>query len=220
MLLIALTYTYRKMGSRTVIEREARNGEERKPLGKPFYTYTLAVALNTVGLIPAALILYKASMILQPMGRQWMVPLLYLLIQGVDAPVALLSGYAYDRFGVKLLMYPFILSVLPPLLTIADTGLPGLIAASISFGAVLGMQESIYRAAVSEFTPIQSRGTAYGIFNTAYGIGLLLSGLIYGLFIDLKASPASTLPFIVSMQSSAVVALMKTRVKAERSPKT
>jgi len=220
MLLIALTYTYRRLGARTIAEPEARNGEGRKPLGKPFYTYTLAVALNTVGLIPAALILYKASMILQPMGRQWMVPLLYLLIQGVDAPVALLSGYAYDRFGVKLLMYPFILSVLPPLLTIADTGLPGLIAASISFGAVLGMQESIYRAAVSEFTPIQSRGTAYGIFNTAYGIGLLLSGLIYGLFIDLKASPASTLPFIVSMQSSAVVALMKTRVKAERSPKT
>jgi predicted MFS family arabinose efflux permease len=158
-------------------------------------------------------------MILQPMGRQWMVPLLYLLIQGVDAPVALLSGYAYDRFGVKLLTYPFMLSVLPPLLTIADAGLPGLIAASISFGAVLGMQESTYRAAVSEFTPIPSRGTAYGIFNTAYGIGLLLSGLIYGLFIDLKASPASTLPFIVLMQSSAVIVLMKTRVKAERSPK-
>jgi MFS family permease len=110
--------------------------------------------------------------------------------------------------------------VLPPLLTIADTGLPGLIAASTFFGAVLGMQESTYRAAVSEFTPIPSRGTAYGIFNTAYGIGLLLSGLIYGLFIDLKASPASTLPFIVLMQASAVIVLMKTRVKAERSPKT
>ena len=37
---------------------------------------------------------------------------------------------------------------------------------------MLGMQESIYRAAVSDLTPISIRGTAYGIFNTAYGAGI------------------------------------------------
>jgi sugar phosphate permease len=49
------------------------------------------------------------------------------------------------------------------------------------------MHESVYRAAVSEFAPISSRGMAYGIFNTVYGIGFLISGGVYGLFIALGA---------------------------------
>ncbi|MEM2123134.1 MAG: MFS transporter [Candidatus Bathyarchaeia archaeon] len=215
MLLIALSYTYKRIGSETIVEHEPKTtgSEVEKNLEKPFYVYTLAVTLNTVGLIPAVLILYKASAILQLEGLQWMVPLIYLLIQGVDAPVALLSGYAYDRFGVKVLTLPFMLSTLPPLFAMADTRLSSLIAASLFFGVVLGMQESIYRAAVSEYAPISLRGTAYGIFNTAYGLGFLVSGLIYGVFIDMKASLILTLPFIVLTQASAVTALLKTHSK-------
>ena len=47
-------------------------------------------------------------------------------------------------------------------------------------GLVLGMQESIYRAAVYEFIPLRKRGTAYGIFNTVLGFGTLASGVIFG----------------------------------------
>ncbi|MBS7646054.1 MFS transporter [Candidatus Bathyarchaeota archaeon] len=211
MLLVALAYTHRRIGSKAVAGSEGAGGDagKPKPPGKPFYIYTSAVTLNTVGLIPAALILYKASIILQP-GQRWMVPMIYLLIQGMDAPAALLSGYAYDRFGVKFLTLPFMFSMLPSFLALAGAGLPSLIVASILFGVVLGMQESIYRAAVSDYTPVSSRGTAYGIFNTAYGIGFLISGLIYGLLIDLKASPAAALPFIISTQISAVIALLGT----------
>ena len=89
-LLVFLVYTYRRIGSRTVTG--SKTFEARKVLGKPFYTYTFAVMLNTIGLIPVVLILYKASYILQPEEQQWMVPLIYLLIQGVDALIAPLSG--------------------------------------------------------------------------------------------------------------------------------
>ncbi|MGC8850457.1 MAG: MFS transporter, partial [Candidatus Bathyarchaeia archaeon] len=214
-MLIALTYTHGRIGSKTAIESKEGDGEKGRPKlpGKPFYVYVLAVTLNTVGLIPAALILYRASVILQPGKQQWMVPLIYLLIQGVDAPAALLSGYAYDRFGVKFLALPFMLSMPSSFLALAGMGLPSLIVASILFGVVLGMQESIYRAAVSEYTPISSRATAYGIFNTAYGIGFLVSGLIYGLLVDLAASPAAALPFIISTQTSALAALLRTHGK-------
>jgi len=209
MLLAALIYTYRKIGSKTIAESRTAV-EKSKALRKPFYVYTLAVMLNTIGLIPVALILYKASAILQPGQQQWMVPLIYLLIQGVDAPVALLSGYTYDRFGIRVLTLPFILSLFPPLFAMVDAGLLTLIIASIFFGVVLGMQESIYRAAVSEFTPISSRGTAYGIFNTAYGVGFLISGGIYGLLIDFNAPFTITMLFVILTQTSAIAALLQT----------
>ncbi|MBS7617406.1 MFS transporter [Candidatus Bathyarchaeota archaeon] len=184
MLLTALVFTYWKIGSRIAVEPKTAIVKGRI-LGRLFYIYTLAVVLNTIGLVPASLILYKVSMILQPEQQQWMVPLIYLLIQGIDAPAALLSGYLYDKFGIKILVLPFILSVFPPLFTMVNSDLTALIVASVFFGIVLGVQESTYRAAVSEFTPLSSRGTAYGVFNATYGFGFLISGGIYGLIIDL-----------------------------------
>src|SRR3989304_3813103 len=91
MLLGALFFTYRKISSRTIIEPTITQEKNRK-LERPFYIYTLAVLLNTVGLVQYTLILFKASRILEPLNLNWIVPLIYLLIQGVDAPTALISG--------------------------------------------------------------------------------------------------------------------------------
>jgi len=206
-LLTALICTYKGTRAKVMIEKR-KTEEKKKNLSKQFYMYIFAVLLNTSGLIPFTLILYKASMIL-PAQEEWIIPLIYLLIQGVDASIALLAGYTYDKFGIKILLAPFLLSLLPPLLTISSTELLTLIIASIFFGLVLGMQESIYRAAVSDLTQISIRGTAYGIFNATYGIGFLISGGIYGLLMDLNAPFIVTLLLIVVVQATAVTILLQ-----------
>jgi MFS-type transporter involved in bile tolerance (Atg22 family) len=47
----------------------------------------------------------------------------------------------------------------------------------------LGVQSSVLRAAVAEMVPSGKRGSAYGIFNTAYGVywfaGSALMGVLY-----------------------------------------
>jgi MFS family permease len=215
MLLAALVYTYRKIGSRTIVE-QPEIGAEKQKLAMPFYVYTLAVLLNTVGLIPYTLILYKASIILHGSPQQWIVPLIYFLIQGVDAPAALLSGYAYDKFGIEVLVLPFVFSLFPPLLAMTDSGLPMLIAAAAVFGLVLGMQESIYRAAVSQLSPISSRGRAYGIFNTAYGIGFLVSGAVYGALIDSGSPSMIVAIYACLMQVVAIASLLKVRSQLKK----
>jgi len=214
-LLAALAYTYKRIGSKTITEPVKVEGKKEK-LEKPFYIYTLAVLLNTVGLIPYTLILFKASEILQPIGQQWIVPLIYLLIQAVDAPIALLAGYAYDKFGIGVLVMPFLMSLFPPLLIMVGAELSTLVVAAIIFGLVLGMQESIYRAAVSEVTPISSRGTAYGIFNTAYGVGFFISGLVYGLLMDLKLSFIVVIFYVVPMQIIAISSLLRVTSELKR----
>lgn len=209
-LLVVLAYTHKRIGSKTIVIEPQKIEGKREKLARPFYIYTFAVLLNTVGLIPYTLILYKASEILQP-TQQWIVPLIYLLIQGVDAPMALIAGYAYDKFGIGVLVMPFLLSLFPPLLTMVGTELSTLIAAAIVFGLVLGTQESIYRAAVSELTPISSRGTAYGIFNTAYGVGFLISGALYGLLMELKPPFIAVIFYVSVTQIIATASLLSIR---------
>jgi MFS family permease len=208
MLLMVLVYTYKRISQKIAGAMPPRT-EKKGRLARPFYIYTFAVLLNTVGLIPYTLILYKASQILPT--QQWIVPLIYLLIQGVDAPAALLSGYAFDKVGTKILVLPFLLSVFPPLFATFNTSLGMLLVAAAIYGIVLGMQESVYRAAVSEFSPVSSRGTAYGIFNTAYGIGFLISGAIYGLLIDLAISFSVVLFYALVAQTVATTLLLKLR---------
>jgi len=209
-LLVVLAYTHKRIGSKTIVIESQKIEGKREKLARPFYIYTFAVLLNTVGLIPYTLILYKASEILQP-TQQWIVPLIYLLIQGVDAPMALISGYAYDKFGIGVLVMPFLLSLFPPLLTMVGAELSTLIAAAIVFGLVLGTQESIYRAAVSELTLISSRGTAYGIFNTAYGVGFLISGALYGLLMELKPPFIAVIFYVSVTQIIATASLLSIR---------
>jgi MFS-type transporter involved in bile tolerance (Atg22 family) len=89
-----------------------------------------------------------------------------------------------------------------------DTDLTKLIVASIFFGLVLGMQESIYRAAVSEFAPVSLRGTAYGIFNAAYGVSLAVNGAVYGLLAELKPPFITVIFYIFITQTAAIIALL------------
>ncbi|MEM3731271.1 MAG: MFS transporter [Candidatus Bathyarchaeia archaeon] len=187
MLLAVLTYTYKKIGAQTLSIEPKKSDAQKRFLPKAFYFYTFAVLLNTVGLVPYTIILIKASEILKPVGGEWLVPVIYLLIQGVDAPTALAAGFAYDKFGIKVLVAPFLLSLIPSLIVMGyGVELQTIVFAAAIFGLVLGMHESIYRAAVSRFAPDFMRGTAYGIFNIAYGVGLLVGGAVYGVMADYK----------------------------------
>lgn len=182
-LMLVLFYAFVKTGKTINIKRTFHKSIG-KTIDPKFKFYIVAVFFNTLGLIPVALIQYKASVLLSSQAQQWIVPLLYLTVQAVDAPIAILAGYLYDKHGLKILVLPFLLSVIPSILTPFSPDLLFLVIASIFFGIILGMQESVYRAAVSDLASIEKRGTAYGAFNTAYGLGLFLGGLIYGFFID------------------------------------
>jgi len=205
LMLAAIAYTYRKIGKG--VEVEAKNiKDEGSSLTRGFWIYCIAILLNTLGLIPVALILYSGASILQPLGQQWIVPLLYVIVQSVDAPMALISGYFFDKLGVKLLTLPFILAIFPAFL-VSYAGLAGVIAACITFGFVLGMQESIYRAAICDLVPLNRRGTAYGIFNTALGLGTLASGIIFGFLMEHSYSAVVLAGIATVLQISAIIAL-------------
>lgn len=100
----------------------------------------------------------------------------------VDAVAALIIGRAYDRFkarsgkksgGLLTLAVIPALTILIPLLTLGSD--PALAAAGMAlYGIVLGGHETVMRSAIADLTSFHKRGTAYGIFNTVYGLALFL----------------------------------------------
>lgn len=192
-----------------VAEGMPKRGGGTLRFSKGFYFYIFAVGVNVLGLVHVSLILYKASAMLDPVNGQWLIPLLFMLVQLVDAPTALISGIMFDKHGLKILFLPFALSTIPTLFVYQDGGLLSLVLASIFFGAILGMQESIYRAAVSNFVSTESRGTAYGLFNTIYGLGFLASGALFGLFLDYSITFSIVFTYSLILQTVAIALLIK-----------
>jgi len=224
-LIIVLLSGYLKMKSPAAEALQTAEIEKPKEeLSRPFYLYSIAVMMNTAGLFHIALILYISTGLMPE--SLWLIPILYLLVQGIDAASAPISGAAYDKHGIKVLSIPFILSILPTIFIasiytniVPLTPTILIIASVITFGIILGMQESIYRAAVADLTGITKRGTGYGIFNTAYGLGFLISGTIIGYIIDKATTTPSymliAVIYTIVLQATALI-LLKTATKAKQ----
>jgi MFS family permease len=164
--------------------------------------YGAFTALTMAGFVvfPLLAFHYKALGILPDAE----IPVFYAIAMGVDAVVALAVGRAYDRFGVRvLILLPLVGAAIP---FVAFSPVYGFaLAGAVLWGTSMGMQETVLRAAVADFTPPGGRGFAFGIFNTIYGgawfAGSVIIGVLYGISIVFVAG------FMVLAQIAAMAAL-------------
>lgn len=116
------------------------------------------------------------------------IPILFAMAMGVDGLTALLIGKLYDRHGwMTLLGIPLFSIPITPLVFLG--GVWPSVAGVVLWGAAMGIQETIMRAAIADIIPSQKRGLAYGLFNAFYGFAWLLGSTIMG-FLYAKSIPA------------------------------
>ncbi len=136
------------------------------------------------------------------------IPLFYAVAMGVDVVAALVIGRTYDRFGLVTLLSVPLLAIGIPFLAFG-TNYAFAFVAVVLWGAAMGAQETILRAAIADYTHISKRGTAYGIFNTVYGAawftGSAFVGWAYTVAVPLVVG------FLVTMQVGALVAFIWVR---------
>jgi MFS family permease len=150
-------------------------------LPRRFWIYLGAIALVAAGYADFPLIAFH----LQRAGVEStsQIPLLYALAMGVDAIAALLFGIWFDRVGLGSLMLAIALSLLfAPLVFLGSfqTAIGGMVLWGIGMGA----QESIMKAAIAGIVPPQRRGSAFGIFNTGYGLAWFAGSALMGTLYD------------------------------------
>lgn len=201
-----------RVSSPEKLEEESAVGEEKikehEPLSKVFWLYTLFTFLCVAGFANFQLISYhfKARAIIPDIQ----IPLFYVIAMAVDGVAALAVGRAYDKIGLKTLIAAPVLTILIPFLGFSNSyGLA--IAGVVIWGAVMGMHETVMRAAIADMTHIKKRGMAYGIFNTAYGAAWFLSSVVMGFLYD---SAAFLIPvFVVITQAFSVFVFLSMKRK-------
>jgi predicted MFS family arabinose efflux permease len=178
--LVVLAIARKKFPSPQKLEapRETSRQDIQTKLPRVFWLYTVFTFVSMAGFANFQLISYHLKA--QAIVPDAQIPIIYALAMAVDGVAALLVGKTYDRVGLISLLAVPLLTLPIPFLAFSTSYSLVLIGMGL-WGVVLGVQETIMRAAIADLTPIERRGFAYGIFNTAYGAGWGLGGAVMGL---------------------------------------
>lgn len=150
-------------------------------LPRTFWMYVAAAGLLAAGFVDFPLISYHFRS--ESLTSQAMIPIFYSVAMGIEAITALVFGKLFDRIGIHALIIGVLLSAASSPFVFLG-GFAAALAGMALWGAGMGAQQSLLRAAIANMVPVERRGAAYGIFNTAYGVlwfaGSAAMGALYG----------------------------------------
>jgi MFS family permease len=181
--LVVLALARKKVPSPQKLETpgEGSGRDVQGKLPRIFWFYTAFTFLSMAGFANFQLISYHLKV--ESIVPDAQIPIIYAIAMGVDALAALFIGKTYDRIGlISLLAIPLLTLPIPFLAFSHSYGL--VIVSIVLWGAVMGIQETIMRAAIADLAPVGRRGFAYGVFNAAYGAGWFLGGALMGLLYE------------------------------------
>lgn len=146
------------------------------------------------------------------MSLTW-IPIFYAVAMGVSGLGSLAFGRLFDRIGIGVLVPLTVAAALfAPLVFLGGFAL-ALVGVAL-WGVGMGVHESVMRAAVAGMVPGDRRGSAYGIFNTGYGLFWFLGSALMGFLYDL--SVPALIVFALGAQLAAVPLLLLVRRPARR----
>ena len=181
-------------------------GPQPKGFTRIFWLYVIAMAFIAFGYADFPLIAFH----FEKTGTVSMtlIPILYAVAMGVDALAALVFGRLFDRKGIPILIVAALISAFFAPFAFSNTFTFALFG-MVLWGIGMGAQESVMRAAIADMIPADKRGSAYGIFNTVYGISWFLGSSLLGLLYDF--SLPVLMVFSVGVQIAAIPFLMLVR---------
>jgi predicted MFS family arabinose efflux permease len=209
--LVVLAIARKKVPSPQKLEapEEASGQDTKGKLPRVFWFYTIFTLLSVAGFANFQLIAYHLHV--QGIVPDAQIPIIYAIAMGVDALAALLVGKTYDRIGlISLLAVPLLTLPIPFLAFSRSYSL--VLMGIILWGMVMGIQETIMRAAIADLTSVARRGFAYGVFNTALGAGWFLGAPLMGLFYELSIN--YIILFVVVMELISIPLFLLVRREA------
>jgi len=160
-----------------------RQASQGKGFPTAFWFYMGFIALTVAGYAPFQLMSFhfkSASLV-----SDIYIPIIYAVAMGVDGVVALFIGRLYDRQGQAALLAVPLLSVpIAPLVFSGNYNLA--LVGAMLWGAAMGVQETIMRAAIADMVPATKRGLAFGIFNSIYGLSWFIGSSIMGFLYEVS----------------------------------
>ncbi|HEV2435620.1 MAG TPA: MFS transporter [Verrucomicrobiae bacterium] len=192
-------------------ELEARQPVKLKTKGfsKTYWLYVVAGALIAAGFADFSLVAFH----FQKTGSvaQSLVPVFYAAAMVTSALSALVFGKLLDKLGLPAVMLAFLLGAFfAPCVFLGGFALA--LVGMILWGIGMGAQDSLLKAIVSGVVPPGKRSTAFGVFDTAFGVawfagsagmGWLYDQSITALIVFSVLLQLAALPFFVLAQRAA-----------------
>jgi MFS family permease len=156
--------------------------EARGGLPKRFWGYLVVVLLFTLGNSTDAFLLLRANQLGVPIA---MAPIIWAVLNFVKSATGTYGGQLSDRVGRKPLIVGgwLLYSAVYFAFGWSRTALEAWLLFAI-YGIFYGMTEGTEKALVADLVPKTRRGSAFGWYNLAIGLGALPASLIFGAIWD------------------------------------
>ena len=164
-------------------------------LTRAYWIYLAAGALLAAGFADFALIgfhFHKTNTV-----SANLIPVFYAVAMASSALASIPLGRLFDRFGPNISLFAFVISAAAAPFVFLGTSTAALIG-MVFWGVGMSAQGSLFQAMLTGVIPPQKRSTAFGLFDTGYGIAWFVGSAVMGLLYD-KSILAVAL-FSVSLQ--------------------
>lgn len=149
----------------------------RTALSPGYYLFAAACAAMTTGLMTFGVISFH--LVHDRLVAAAAVPVVYAGAMAIEAVSALVTGFAYDRVGGRvLLLLPPVIAVVPLLAFAPAVGVA--LGGVALWGWATGVLDSTVKALVADLVPRGRLATAYGLFAAGQGVAALAGGALAG----------------------------------------
>jgi MFS family permease len=175
----------------------------RAGLPKRFWGYLVVVLLFTLGNSTDAFLLLRANQLGVPIA---MAPIIWAVLNFVKSATGTYGGQLSDTVGRKPLIVGgwLLYSAVYFAFGWASSAWQAWVLFAI-YGIFYGMTEGTEKALVADVVPTSRRGSAFGWYNLAIGLGALPASLIFGAIWDRRGAPSA---FVFGATLALVAALM------------
>jgi predicted MFS family arabinose efflux permease len=171
-------------------------------LTRAYWIYLAAGALLAAGFADFALIGFHFQKANVVPGN--LIPVFYAVAMAASALASIPLGRLFDRLGPNVSLFAFLISAAAAPFIFLGTSVFPLIG-MIFWGIGMSAQGSLFQAMLTGVIPPQKRSTAFGLFDTGYGIAWFLGSAGMGLLYD--KSLLAVVMFSVILQLVAIPVL-------------
>jgi MFS family permease len=186
------------------LEEGAGHGIVTTHLTRAYWIYLAAGALIAAGFADFALIgfhFHKANVV-----SAELIPVFYAVAMASSALASIPLGRLFDRFGGNISLVAFLISAAAAPLVFLGTSTVALIG-MIVWGIGMSAQGSLFQAMLTGVIPPQKRSTAFGLFDTGYGIAWFVGSAVMGLLYDKSLTAVTLFSMILQLAAIPVIFL-------------
>jgi len=143
-----------------------------------FWLFFLTVFILNLGHFSEAFLLLRG----QEIGLEIsFIPIVFVVMNAAYAIVAIPFGHLADKVGFFILIvYGFLILVLSDIILALTNSVGWMFVGIIFWGIHLGMTQGLLLAMIAKLSPLELRGTSFGLFHAITGVALLIASLIAG----------------------------------------